>query len=32
MGAADYVPKPVDFGYLETILAIRGHEHPITAR
>jgi DNA-binding response OmpR family regulator len=32
MGAADYVPKPVDFGYLETILAIRGHEHHITAR
>jgi DNA-binding response OmpR family regulator len=32
MGAADYVPKPVDFGYLETILAIRGHENHITAR
>jgi len=32
MGAADYVPKPVDFGYLETILAIHGHEDQITAR
>jgi len=32
MGAADYVPKPVDFGYLETILAMRGHENYITAR
>jgi DNA-binding response OmpR family regulator len=32
MGAADYVPKPVDFGYLETILAIRGHENHIAAR
>jgi len=32
MGAADYVPKPVDFGYLETILAIRGHEHHVSAR
>jgi DNA-binding response OmpR family regulator len=32
MGAADYVPKPVDFGYLETILAIHGHENQISAR
>ncbi|HUO62283.1 MAG TPA: response regulator [Terriglobales bacterium] len=32
MGAADYVPKPVDFGYLQTILAIHGHEDQITAR
>lgn len=32
MGAADYVPKPVDFEYLETILAIRGPADQISTR
>jgi DNA-binding response OmpR family regulator len=25
MGAADYVPKPVDFGYLDSVLEIHSH-------
>lgn len=32
LGAIEYVPKPVDFGYLDSILAAHGAEHATTAR
>jgi len=32
MGAAEYVPKPVDFGYLESVLSIHTQTDQIAAR